>query len=127
MSAFNGLDHVQVCCPRGGEADARAFYGGVLGLAEVSKPPELAHRGGCWFSIGAGQGLHIGVLEPFAASAKAHPALRVRDVGSLQALVDRITGAGHAVEWAEVPIAQARCKVTDPFGNLVELLVGTTG
>ncbi len=124
---FVGYDHVQVCCPPNGEAVARAFYGGVLGLAEVPKPAELASRGGCWFQVGAGQGLHVGVLDPFAPAMKAHPALRVRDVAALEALVERIAAAGHVVEWADVPIADARCKVVDPFGNLVELLVGTTG
>lgn len=124
---FEGYDHVQVCCPGGGEDAARAFYGGLLGLDEVQKPAELASRGGCWFRVGAGQGLHVGVLEPFAPATRAHPALRVRDVASLEALAARLREAGHEVAWAEVPIATARCKVTDPFGNLVELLVGTTG
>ena len=30
--------------PRGREDDARAFYAGLLGLAEIAKPPELAAR-----------------------------------------------------------------------------------
>ncbi len=124
---FEGYDHVQVCCPPGGEDTARSFYGGVLGLPEVAKPAPLAARGGCWFRVGAGQGLHVGVLDPFAAATKAHPALRVRDVVVLNSLVERIEAAGYVVEWADEPVAEARCKVEDPFGNLVELLVGTTG
>ncbi len=127
MSIFAGFDHVQVCCPPGGEDVARAFYGGVLGLTEVPKPDELAGRGGCWFQVGAGQGLHVGVLDPFAPSTKGHPALRVVDVPTLEALVQRVSDGGVDVEWADVPVADARCKLHDPFGNLVELLVGTTG
>jgi catechol 2,3-dioxygenase-like lactoylglutathione lyase family enzyme len=127
MDAFVGYDHVQVCCPPGGEDEARAFYAGVLGLPEVPKPAELAGRGGCWFRVGAGQGLHVGVLDPFVPSVKGHPALRVRDVPTLEQLVARIIDAGFVVDWADVPVADARCKVLDPFGNLVELLVGTTG
>ena len=127
MDEFIGYDHAQVCCPPGAEDEARAFYGDLLGLAEVAKPEPLAARGGCWFQVGAGQGLHVGVLDPFRPSTKAHPALRVRDVPTLERLVDRIAAAGFSCAWAEVPIADARCKVTDPFGNLVELLVGTTG
>lgn len=126
MDAFEGFDHVQVCCPRGGEDEARAFYGGLLGLPEVPKPEPLAARGGCWFRVGE-QGLHVGVLEPFFPAQKAHPALRVRDRASLDELIGRVERAGVAVEWADEPIAEARCKVRDPFGNLVELLVGTTG
>ena len=40
------LDHVQLAMPAGGEADAVAFYEGVLGIPEVSKPAHLAARGG---------------------------------------------------------------------------------
>lgn len=120
------LDHVQVCCPPGGEDGARAFWGGLLGLAEVDKPAALASRGGCWFRMGE-TGLHVGVLDPFEPALKAHPALRVTDIAALDALVARLEAAGHAVEWAAEPIAEARCKLRDPFGNLVELLVGTTG
>ena len=44
-----GLDHVQLAMPPGQEEQARAFYGGCLGLVEVEKPEPLASRGGCWF------------------------------------------------------------------------------
>ena len=124
---ITGIDHVQLCCPQGGEELARAFWGGVVGLVEVPKPTELAGRGGCWFRLGPDTGLHVGVLEPFTPQGKAHPALRLADRASLNALVANIEDAGHVVEWAEVPVAEARCKLRDPFGNLVELLVGTTG
>src|SRR3954454_24839233 len=43
--AIVGLDHVQVAAPPGCEGDARRFYSGLLGLAELEKPPELAARG----------------------------------------------------------------------------------
>jgi catechol 2,3-dioxygenase-like lactoylglutathione lyase family enzyme len=33
-----GIDHVQVAAPLGCEAQARAFYGGVLGMEELRKP-----------------------------------------------------------------------------------------
>ena len=46
------LDHVQLAMPAGREPDAVAFYAGLLGLAEVPKPPVLAARGGCWFEHG---------------------------------------------------------------------------
>jgi len=127
MSRFIGFDHVQVCCPTGGEDQARAFYSGLMGFDEVDKPAELAGRGGCWFQIGAGQGLHVGVLKPFAPATKAHPAIRVVDVPTLEQLVEELQAGGVAVEWADVPVADARCKLHDPFGNLIELLVGTTG
>ncbi len=45
-----GLDHVQLAMPRGGEERARAYFAGLLGLAELEKPPALAGRGGVWFA-----------------------------------------------------------------------------
>ena len=69
------LHHVQVACPRGGEADARRFYGEGLGMTEVDKPAELAGRGGAWFRAYDEDGavtaeLHVGVEEPFAPPAR---------------------------------------------------------
>jgi catechol 2,3-dioxygenase-like lactoylglutathione lyase family enzyme len=72
-----GLDHVQVAAPAGSEEDARRFYGGLLGLAELPKPPALQARGGVWFACGAQQLHHVGIAEPFAPATKAHPALGV--------------------------------------------------
>ncbi len=43
-----GLHHVQLTLPPGGEQLCRDFYVGVLGMTEVTKPPELAARGGLW-------------------------------------------------------------------------------
>jgi hypothetical protein len=34
-----GIDHVQVAAPPGCEERARAFYGGLLGLAELDSRP----------------------------------------------------------------------------------------
>jgi hypothetical protein len=62
---ITGIDHVQVAAPPGCEPAARSFYGGLLELAEVDKPPALAARGGCWFAVG-GQQLHVGVAQPLS-------------------------------------------------------------
>ena len=74
MTAVVGLHHVQVAAPPGCERAARAFYGGLLGLREIEKPPLLAVRGGCWFEVGAGE-LHIGVENPFRPAVFVCPAL----------------------------------------------------
>ena len=73
-----GIDHVQLAMPRGGEDRARAFYAGVLGMAEVPKPEHLAASGGCWFE-GGGAHVHLGSDDDFRAAKKAHPALRASD------------------------------------------------
>ena len=36
------IHHVQLACPPGSEDALREFYGGVLGLQELAKPPVLA-------------------------------------------------------------------------------------
>ena len=43
---FLGIDHVQLAAPARCEAEARAFYGGVLGWEEIPKPAALQARGG---------------------------------------------------------------------------------
>jgi hypothetical protein len=43
------IHHVQLACPPGTEDTLRDFYGRVLSLQELAKPPALAERGGCWF------------------------------------------------------------------------------
>ena len=121
MSGVTGIDHVQVAAPPGCEGAARAFYGDLLGLPELEKPAVLAGRGGCWFACGDLQ-LHVGVSEAFAPATKAHPALRVRDKGSLEALLARLDAAGFATRRdVELP-GMARAFVDDPFGNRIELV-----
>jgi catechol 2,3-dioxygenase-like lactoylglutathione lyase family enzyme len=114
---ITGVDHVQLAMPRGREDAARAFYGGLLGMSELPKPPVLAARGGCWFASG-GAVLHLGVEEPFAAARKAHPALLVDDLDGLSA---SLAAAGYTCVPAngEIPGVR-RFHTHDPFGNRVE-------
>lgn len=112
------LHHVQVSCPEGGEPAVRRFYGDLLGLDEVEKPPELAKRGGVWFR-GDGYELHIGVETPFAPAVKAHPAFLVPDVDVLSA---RLTSAGCEVTWDGNFPGYRRLHTQDPHGNRVEIL-----
>jgi catechol 2,3-dioxygenase-like lactoylglutathione lyase family enzyme len=111
------LDHVQVAAPPGCEAEARGFYGRLLGLAELPKPPALAARGGVWF-----EHLHVGVEEDFQAARKAHPALDVGDPMELSALAERLTGAGVPVTWDSEWPGVARFYAEDPWGNRLEIL-----
>jgi catechol 2,3-dioxygenase-like lactoylglutathione lyase family enzyme len=112
-----GIDHVQVAAPQGCEAEARAFYGRLLGLEELEKPETLRARGGCWFRAGSSE-LHVGVEEPFAPARKAHPGLVVDDLGLL---ADRLRGAGIEVTPDESILGVERAYVADPFGNRLEL------
>ena len=115
--AITGIDHVQVAAPPGCEDEARAFYGGLLGLEELPKPAALAARGGCWFRAGA-QELHVGVEEPFAPARKAHPGLIAEDLASLG---ERLRDAGCEVAFDDAIPGATRFHVTDPFGNRLEI------
>ena len=114
----HGLHHVQLAMPAGGEADAIAFYGGLLGIPVVPKPPHLAARGGCWFELG-GLRVHLGVDPEFRPATKAHAGLLVED---LPALVARLADAGIGVRADEPLDGFDRVYVDDPFGNRLELM-----
>jgi catechol 2,3-dioxygenase-like lactoylglutathione lyase family enzyme len=117
-----GIDHVQVAAPFGSEAQARSFYGEVLGLPELDKPEALRARGGLWFACGTHQ-LHVGVAERFAPATKAHPALAV-PAADLDRLAARLADAGCAVQWDDAIPGTRRFYTADPWGNRIEL-VGT--
>jgi catechol 2,3-dioxygenase-like lactoylglutathione lyase family enzyme len=112
------LDHVQLAMPAGGEARARDFYQGILGIPEVPKPPHLAKRGGCWFEAGQLK-IHLGVESDFRPARKAHPGLIVSD---LRVLADRLQVAGYTLRDDEPLEGYDRVYVEDPFGNRLELL-----
>jgi catechol 2,3-dioxygenase-like lactoylglutathione lyase family enzyme len=118
MAKALALDHFQLAMPRGEEPAARAFYGRVLGLAEIPKPEPLAARGGLWFQCGPQQ-LHLGVDDDFRPAKKAHPAFVVDD---LEALAKELQAEGYPVVLDSVQIEGGRRIFTeDPFGNRVEL------
>lgn len=118
---ITGLDHVQVAIPAGAEQAARTFYGTLLGMTELAKPPALAGRGGCWFTAGTAV-LHLGVEEPFHPAGKAHPAFTVTD---LDALFDRLAEHGHPGTRADGELPGIRrFHVLDPFGNRIEFQQG---
>lgn len=123
---LQSIEHVQLAMPPGGEAEARRFYAGLLGLPEKPKPPVLAARGGCWFERGALK-VHLGVEADFRPARKAHPAFLVAGLRDLEA---RLRAAGAAIRGDEPLEGFHRIFVDDPFGNRLELMepmLGTGG
>lgn len=112
--------HVQVAIPVGGEDKARAFYGGLLGLVEVPKPPELAKRGGCWFELPEGTcgQLHLGADPDFRPAKKAHVAFVVSDVAEL---AEKAESQGHEVV-KDTADGVERIYISDSFGNRLEFM-----
>lgn len=113
-----GVDHVQLAMPAGREAEARAFYTGLLGMPELTKPPALAARGGVWFERGPVK-VHLGVDADFQPARKAHPGLLV---SGLDALIAELRRAGYDVTTDEPLEGYLRVYVNDPFGNRLELM-----
>ena len=110
------IDHLQIAAPKGCEAQARHFFGDVLGLAEIEKPKSLRSRGGCWFRVGSRQ-LHIGVEEPFRPATKAHPAFSVNDI---QTAFAHLQNRGILCVWDKPLAGRRRFYARDPWGNRLE-------
>lgn len=122
MIEYAGTDHVQVAAPPGCEEDARKFYGHLLGMREVPKPSDMAKRGGCSFACGP-QRIHIGVEPAFRPALKAHPAIRLTDRQSYEALVARLRAAGVVVKPNDELEGVQRFFTGDPWGNRLEMML----
>jgi catechol 2,3-dioxygenase-like lactoylglutathione lyase family enzyme len=112
------IDHIQIAAPEGCEPAARDFYGSVLGMKEIEKPPVLRARGGCWFECGSQQ-VHIGIERDFQAAKKAHPAFVVFHLDELRETL-RARGV-KVVDDENLPGAR-RFYAEDPWGNRLEFV-----
>jgi catechol 2,3-dioxygenase-like lactoylglutathione lyase family enzyme len=115
---FERLQHVQLAIPPGGEDACRAFFGDVLGMAELEKPPALAALGGCWFGSD-GVEIHLGVDHEFVPARKAHPGIQVTGLGEL---AEHLKAADVEVQFDDRLPGYRRFYVSDPFGNRIEFL-----
>ena len=114
MIQFIRLDHVLVCIPEGKTAEARKFYGEVLGLDEL---PGNHPNGAIWFQIGDIQ-LHLRE-EAGGPYSKRHPAFEVGNLADAkQALIDK----GLPLEYSSEIDGRQRFFFHDPFQNRIELL-----
>lgn len=112
------LDHIQLAIPEDGEAEARIFWLGLIGLTEIEKPPALQARGGLWLVL-AGTELHLGVEPGFKPAAKAHPGFHS---DNLDRLASKLQSANYPVNWDDSIKGRARFFTKDPFGNRLEFL-----
>jgi hypothetical protein len=115
---FERLHHVQMVIPIGGEDVARGYYGDVLGMTELQKPPVLATRGGCWFRGGSWE-VHLAPVPDFVPAARAHPGVLVTD---LDLLAGTLAAAGRPVEWDPHFPGHRRLYSRDDHGNRLEFL-----
>ncbi len=114
------LQHTSVPMPADGHDAARRFYGGALGMNEVSPPSSLKVAELVWFRAGNdGHEVHVFVDESMdAKSAAQHLCLQVDDIAAMRA---RLAEHGVAVEETQAIKNRPRFFVHDPFGNFIEL------
>lgn len=112
------IDHIQIAAPAGCEPAAKEFYGAILGMKEIEKPPVLRARGGCWFECGSQQ-LHIGVERNFQPAKKAHPAFAVFHLDELR---ETLKARGVSVVEDDNLPASRRFYAEDPWGNRIEFV-----
>lgn len=118
-----GIDHIQLVMPAGGEAQARHFYGELLGLEEIEKPTAFQKSGGCWFN-GDGFQLHLGVEAAFAPAKKAHIAFVMAD---LAVFITKMAEHGYAFAPDPRVAGRQRGYLHDPFGNRLEFIQNGDG
>ena len=105
----------EVGMPPGGEAEARRFYGQILGLKETMKPPG---EKGVWFATDSGL-FKVLPRAPFSPANKEPQArFRVDKAESMRMALDKARlrhyDAPHVV-------GTRGFYAHDPFGNRVEL------
>ncbi len=104
-------------------AASRAFFGGVLGLEEISRPAFTFP--GAWYALGDRQ-LHIIENQQAAGAASArqsrsdHVALEVPDIAAVRKALE-----SHGVSFEEgtnqqLGMAQLFCR--DPDGHVIEFI-----
>lgn len=112
------IDHILIAMPPGREDEARAFYHGILGLAERSSRRSLLRARAVGLKAETCR-VHLGVEKNFIPARKAHPAFIVDD---LAGMVTKAMHAGYKVTADEPIEGYDRRHVDDPFGNPIELI-----
>jgi catechol 2,3-dioxygenase-like lactoylglutathione lyase family enzyme len=112
------LQHVSIAIPADGAGEARAFYGGVLGLEERDVLPKLDPAGFIWYRVGGDLELHL-MLTGERPPEGPHFCLAVD--GDLDELRRRLEDAGVETRDGTELVGRPRFTCRDPFGNLIEL------
>jgi catechol 2,3-dioxygenase-like lactoylglutathione lyase family enzyme len=112
------LSHVNVTVPASAEASAKNFYGTVLGLRELPKPPGTRPIG-AWYELGDVQ-LHLSVEENATnAASNRHVCYVVADIAAAER---HLRDADVSIISDPRPIPGVnRFYVRDPGGNSIEI------
>ena len=112
------LHHVNVTVRAEQEAAAKDFYGSILGLKQIPKPP-TSRQSGAWYQIGATQ-LHLSVdNEASAQLSSRHICFTVSDLAEAE---KKFRDADVEIISHPRPNPSApRFYVRDPGGNQLEI------
>jgi catechol 2,3-dioxygenase-like lactoylglutathione lyase family enzyme len=117
---YRRVNHITVAVASGEHEKVRAFYGGILGLKEVSPPAAVQGAydilGFQWLDVV----LHIDFTPSwFRPAENRHLAVEVKDIGAVR---DYLEKRGAEIREAVVIPDRVRLYVLDPFGNYFELI-----
>jgi catechol 2,3-dioxygenase-like lactoylglutathione lyase family enzyme len=117
------LQHVSLPFPGSPESlqAARHFYGEIVGLEEIARPPTLPGVG-IWYAIGDLEVHLFGEPSGVAANAQSrrHPCFEVADIDRLRAHLD---AAGVSTRDHDGEIrGRSRFFAVDPFENTLEFV-----
>lgn len=110
------IQHVSLPRPTGSEAQARAFYGDLLGLEEIAVPQALRHLDLIWYRLGDTE-LHLFAEDPLEDRSGRHLCIEVEDVSGLRGLL--LAAGCEPRDTIAIP-GRPRFFCTDPFGNAIE-------
>ena len=120
-AAVTGCHHVAICA-HDLEATKR-FYGEVIGLDELERPPGIAGNfASVWYRLGSTQ-LHIVEAkdyQPMKSPLAPHVAIRTSDFDGVIAAV-RARGGKFLYGPAEGPDGNVLAVIQDPTGNNLEI------
>ncbi len=111
---------MDITVPKAAEEAARHFYGVIMGMQEIPKPPNLLKNGGAWFKGGPVE-LHVAVEEAALTNreSKRHVCYLVQDLAAAE---QHLRDAGIEIIEDRQPVeGWKRFYVRDPGGNRIEI------
>jgi len=108
--------------------EAKAFWGGALGLEEIERPDAIKHFRSAWYQLGVSE-LHVVENKnfvPLDEQPLPHLALAVSE-GQYDAMIEQIRKAGFEFSFGpgKGPDGTITAVTADPTGNSVEITAGT--
>ena len=117
---YRRVNHVTVAVPAGQHEKVKSFYGGILGLKEVTPPATVNGAYDILWFQWLDVLLHIDFTPPwFKPAENRHLAVEVDDLAAVR---DYLQKRGAEIREAVVIPDRLRFYVLDPFGNYFEFI-----